>query len=39
VLHIVSADEYAGAGTFYAPLRCGKRTVRNGESVPFTITV
>jgi hypothetical protein len=39
VLHIVSTDLYTGTGSFYAPLRCGGRTVLKGESVPFTISV
>jgi hypothetical protein len=30
---------YVGSGTFYAPLKCGRRTIRRGEAVPFTITV
>jgi hypothetical protein len=30
---------YFGAGSFYAPLRCGGRAYRKGEAVPFTITV
>ena len=38
-LHLVSADEYAGRGRFYAPLRCGTRMIRRGEAVPFKIKV
>jgi hypothetical protein len=30
---------YTGTGIFYVPLRCAGRTVRRGESVPFTITL
>jgi hypothetical protein len=30
---------YTGAGQFYAPLKCGKRTYARGALVPFTITV
>ncbi len=30
---------YIGSGSFYAPLRCGRRTLRQGELVPFAITV
>jgi hypothetical protein len=30
---------YAGSGKFYAPLRCGGRVYRKGESVPYTIQV
>jgi hypothetical protein len=30
---------YTGSGSFYAPLRCGRRTLRHGELVPFTISV
>jgi hypothetical protein len=39
VLHLVSADRYSGRGRFYVPLRCGRRTIRHGESVPFRIGV
>jgi hypothetical protein len=39
VLQLVSADSYSGKGRFYVPLRCGKRTIQRGESVPFKITV
>lgn len=39
VLNVVAADVYAGRGRFYAPLRCGGRTIRRGEAVPFKITV
>jgi hypothetical protein len=34
-----SRGVYTGAGSFYAPLRCGSRTYRRGSAVPFTITV
>src|SRR5436305_9453069 len=30
---------YVGTGSFYAPLRCGRRVYRRGAAVPFTITV
>jgi len=30
---------YVGSGSFYAPLKCGGRTYRRGEAVPFTVTV
>jgi hypothetical protein len=30
---------YAGTGTFYAPLRCGRRRIRRGELVRFRITL
>ncbi len=30
---------YTGSGSFYAALRCGRRTLRKGELVPFTISV
>jgi hypothetical protein len=39
VLRLVSADRYSGRGRFYVPLRCGRRTIRRGESVPFKIRV
>ena len=39
VLHLVSADRYSGRGRFYVPLRCGRRTIARGESVPFKIGV
>jgi hypothetical protein len=39
VLHLTTADNYTGTGTFYAPLRCGRRGYSRGESVPFTIRV
>ncbi len=39
VLDLASADHYTGHGRFYAPLRCGRRTIRRGESVPFKIRV
>ncbi len=34
-----SPGSYTGAGRFFAPLRCGRRTYARGQSVPFTITV
>jgi hypothetical protein len=39
VLQLVSADSYSGKGRFYVPLRCGRRTIQRGESVPFKIRV
>jgi hypothetical protein len=39
VLHRRSAGYYSGAGRFYAPLNCGGQIVRQGETVPFTVTV
>lgn len=30
---------YVGAGTFFAPLRCGSRVYPQGAAVPFTVTV
>jgi hypothetical protein len=39
VLNLVGADAYTGTGMFYVPLRCGRRTIRRGESVPFRIRV
>jgi hypothetical protein len=30
---------YVGAGTFFAPLRCGPRVYPQGAAVPFTVTV
>ena len=38
-LHLVSAEHYAGRGSFYAPLRCGPRMIPRGEAVPFKIKV
>src|SRR5438477_43814 len=37
VLQLIAPDYYVGTGTFYVPLRCGRRIIRKGESVPFTI--
>jgi hypothetical protein len=37
VLHRISPAHYAGAGVFYAPLRCAGRTYPAGEKVPFKI--
>jgi hypothetical protein len=39
VLHLRAPGYYVGQGSFSAPLRCGNQTYRNGEAVPFTITV
>jgi hypothetical protein len=39
VLHLTGVNRYEGKGRFYAPLRCGPRTVATGQSVPFTIRV
>jgi hypothetical protein len=39
VLRETSPGSYAGHGLFYAPLRCGRRIYRSGETVPFTITL
>jgi hypothetical protein len=39
VLHLTATNHYSGTGKFFAPLRCGNRIVRKGESVPFTIQV
>jgi hypothetical protein len=39
VLRRRTRDNYTGAGSFYAPLRCGSRTYSRGERVPFKITV
>jgi hypothetical protein len=39
VLHLTGVDRYKGHGRFYAPLRCGKRTVARGQAVPFTVRV
>jgi hypothetical protein len=30
---------YVGNGSFYAPLRCGRRTYVRGSAVPFRVTV
>jgi hypothetical protein len=38
-LHKDGPNAYAGAGRFYAPLRCAGRIYRPGQSVPFKITV
>lgn len=38
-LHLRAPGYYKGSGSFFSPLRCGRRTYRKGESVPFTITV
>jgi hypothetical protein len=39
LLHKTAPGDYAGSGSFYAPLRCAGRTYRRGEFVPFKITV
>jgi hypothetical protein len=39
VLHQVAPGNYAGTGSFSAPLRCGGHVYPSGELVPFTITV
>jgi hypothetical protein len=33
------AGTYAGSGVFYAPLRCSGRVYRQGQEIPFRITV
>jgi hypothetical protein len=38
-LHRSKPGYYVGRGSFFAPLRCGKRVYTNGAAVPFTITV
>ena len=38
-LSLRSPGYYVGNGRFFAPLRCGGRTIRKGASVPFSITV
>jgi hypothetical protein len=38
-LRLRSPGYYVGNGRFFAPLRCGGRTIRQGASVPFSITV
>ena len=38
-LRLRSPGYYVGNGRFFAPLRCGGRTIRTGASVPFSITV
>ncbi len=38
-LHQTGPDSYAGAGRFFAPLRCTGRVYRPGQVVPFKITV
>jgi hypothetical protein len=38
-LHQIGPDAFAGAGVFYAPLRCTGRIYLPGQAVPFTITV
>jgi hypothetical protein len=39
VLQELAPAYYVGHGSFYAPLRCGKRIYPNGGYVPFTISV
>lgn len=38
-LTVKAPGVYTGAGRFYVPLRCGRRTYARGESVPFSVTV
>jgi hypothetical protein len=38
-LHQTAPATYAGAGRFYAPLKCTGRIYRPGQAVPFRITV
>jgi hypothetical protein len=38
-LHRQAPGTYVGTGRFIAPLRCGRRTYAQGQSVPFTVTV
>jgi hypothetical protein len=38
-LHQTGPEMYAGAGRFYAPLRCAGRIYNPGQAVPFKITV
>lgn len=39
LLRRASPTRYAGAGMFYAPLRCAGTIYQHGEAVPFRITV
>ena len=39
VLRRVAPGRYRGSGSFYRPLRCGRRLYQHGEKAPFTITV
>jgi hypothetical protein len=39
VLRLRRPGYYVGNGSFYAPMRCGRRIYRKGAAVPFTITV
>jgi hypothetical protein len=39
VLRRRSPGYYVGSGTFYAPMRCGRRVYKKGAAVPFTIAV
>jgi hypothetical protein len=39
LLHRVAPAYYIGRGRFYAPLSCAKRIYRQGDVVPFKITV
>ena len=38
-LHLRRPAYYVGAGTFYVPLHCGRRTIARGELASFTIAV
>jgi hypothetical protein len=39
VLQQTAPAYYVGTGSFYAPMRCGRRTNPRGERVPFTISL
>jgi hypothetical protein len=39
VLHRRAPALYQGIGAFFAPIRCGSRVFRQGQLVPFAITV
>jgi hypothetical protein len=38
-LQLKAPGSYTGSGKFYAPVRCGARTIARGEAVPFAVTV
>jgi hypothetical protein len=38
-LQATASETYAGAGVFYAPLRCAGQVYPQGEKIPFRITV
>jgi hypothetical protein len=38
-LRMIGPAHYVGTGSFYAPMRCGRRTNLRGERVPFTISL